>query len=267
MALGITASLVGVTDPRPVQVEVTGLTIGVPYTVTASSGTWSRVVRGADAREAEATTELLVDVLTPLNAPLTYTVTSGGSSAADVDAVTVAWSRTDSVVHSLDRSTVAGFDWVDNGDPRTTTVRAEFFEVSGRARPVMVYDDALDDSGTLVADTSGADTAALRALIRAGAPVVMRTDLGVRDVDPVDVYGVAAASRALVGAVGTIRRWDVSWRLVDDDMAARPFRLDTFDDFNAVYSAATFADVNVTWSGMSFADVNALDWAGGAGRL
>src|SRR5450830_1387900 len=115
MPLAITAAFVGAaTQPKPVQVNVTGLTIGQAYTVTASAAGWSRVVQGGEGT-AVSTQLLLIDVATPLNAAVTYTVVHASTSAASAP-VTVGYGG-DAVLQSLDGFTIAGFDWQDNADP------------------------------------------------------------------------------------------------------------------------------------------------------
>src|SRR5450830_1851780 len=180
MPLAITAALVGTTtQPQPVQVNITGLTIGQTYTVTASAAGWSRIVQGGEGT-AVATQLLLIDVATPLNAALTYTVVHASTSVAS-SPVTVAYSAGDSLLQSLDGTVTAGFKWMDNDHPLEQDPRVAFYRPSGRSRPIMHYDVAGDESGTIVARTYEADTVALRELVRQGAPVLLRTKIGVRD--------------------------------------------------------------------------------------
>lgn len=267
MALGITSALIGSTEPRPVQVSVTGLTAGDVFTVTASSGSWSRVVRGTPMT-ATATSHLFVDVLTPLNAELTYTVSNAtaGTTAATASTVTVPYAG-DACFHPLDRASVVDFFWEDNADPRSPVMRTAFYDVAGADLPVMRYDVASGESGQIVAQTEGADTTLLLEYLKAGAPIVVRTDLDVRDVPPVDVIGVAGAPRRLVGRAGSVRQWELSYRTVRDPISADALVLDTFDDFDTVYAGMTFGDVDTELAGLTFREVDALDWAGGAGRL
>ena len=260
MALAVTAVLVGsATAPRPVQVNITGLTIGQAYTVTVSAGGWSRVVQGG-AGTASATQLVLVDVATPLNAPLTYTVVHNASTVSTVSAVTVAYSG-DALLQSLDGQTVAGFDWQDNEDPREQSPRAAFFRPAGRSRPIMHYDVAGDESGEIVARTEVADGVALRELIRQGAPVLLRSDVGMRDIDPVEVLGIRSAPRVLIPPFGGRREWSLSYTLVSDEDDT-PLVMVTLDHLNTYYAGQTLADINTQWAGLTFADMNAFDWIG-----
>lgn len=258
--LAITAALVGSPiPPRPVQINVTGLTIGLPYVVTASAAGWSRVVQGGEGI-ATATQLILIDVATPLNAALTYKVTHAGLTVATSGAVTVAYAG-DAVLQSLDGSTVAGFAWMDNADPRAQEPRVAMYRPAGRSRPIMHYDVAGDESGTIVAETASADTIAMRELIRAGAPVLVRAEVGLRDLDAVEVLGIRSAPRQLIGAVGTLREWTLAYTLVAD-ADSTVLVIATFDSINRYYAGKTLADVNTQWAGQTLADINAFDWIG-----
>lgn len=260
MALAVTAVLVGsATAPRPVQVNITGLTIGQVYTVTVSAGGWSRVVQGG-AGTAAATQLVLVDVATPLNAPLTYTVVHNASTVSTVSTVTVAYSG-DALLQSLDGQTVAGFDWQDNEDPREQSPRVAFFRPAGRSRPIMHYDVAGDESGKILAETSGGGTTALRELVRVGAPVLLRAEVGLRDLDPVEVLGISAAPRKLVGAVGGLRQWELAYTLVSDEDDT-PLVMVMLDHLNQYYATKKLSDINTQWAGLTLADMNAFDWIG-----
>src|SRR5450759_1246663 len=218
MPLAITAALVGAaTQPQPVQVNVTGLTIGQTYTVTASAAAWSRVVQGGEGT-AVATQLVLIDVATPLNAALTYTVVHASTTVAS-SPVTVAYSAGDSLLQSLDGTVTAGFHWVPNADPRAQAPQAAFYRPSGRSRAIMHYDVAGDESGTIVAHTECTDTADLRELVRQGAPVLLRITPGVTvlDIDPVDVLGISAAPRELFATTSGPRQWSLAYTLVSDE--------------------------------------------------
>ena len=260
MALAITAALVGAaTQPRPVQVNITGMTIGQTYVVTASSGTWSRVVQGGEGT-ATATQVLLIDVATPLNAAITYTVVHVSTTVAS-SPVTVAYAAGQSLLQSLDGTVTARFKWMDNADPREQDPRVAFYRPAGRSRPIMHYDVAGDESGEIVARTEVADGVALRELIRQGAPVLLRSDVGMRDIDPVEVLGIRSAPRVLIPPFGGRREWSLSYTLVSDEDDT-PLVMVTLDHLNTYYAGQTLADINTQWAGLTFADMNAFDWVG-----
>lgn len=260
MALAIAATLIGApVDPRPVQVNVTGLTIGTPFTVTAACVGWSAIVQGGDDVVAVSTQVVLVDIATPLNASVTYTVTHAATSAVSAP-LTVACAA-EAILQSLDGTTVAAFEWMDNEDPRAQAPRVAFYRPAGAARPIMHYDVAGDESGTILAETTGADTTALRALVAAGAPVLVRTEPGLRDLTPVEVLGIVAAPRRLVGAAGDLRRWDLAYTLVSDEDDT-PLVMVTLDHLNQYYATKKLSDVNTQWAGLTLANMNAFDWIG-----
>jgi hypothetical protein len=263
MPLAITATLAGApTQPRAVLVDVTGMTIGEAYVVTASAAGWSRVVTGGEGDAAASTQLVLTDVATPLNTAVTYTVVTDSGSASTPSPVTVAYDAGDAVLCSLDGLTVAGIFWVDTGDEREQGPRVALFHVAGRSRPVVHYDVASDETGTMVVETTGGDTTALRALVAAGAPVLLRAQVGLRDLDPVEVLAVTAAPRRLVGA-SNVRRWDVSYALTRDEDDT-PLVQGTIEHFNTVWAGQTIAAFNTQWAGQTIAAFNAFDWVGEA---
>lgn len=260
MPLAITAALVGAaTQPRPVQVNITGLTIGQTYVVTASAAGWSRVVQGGEG-VAVATQVLLIDVATPLNSAVTYTVAHAATTATSAP-VTVAYTAGRSLLQSLDGTVAAGFRWMDNEDPREQETRVAMYRPAGRSRPIMHYDVAGDESGTIVARTREADSIALRELIRQGAPVLLRAEVGMRDISPVEVLGIERAPRRLVGSTGGRREWDISYTLVSDEDDT-PLVMVTLEHLNSYYALKMLSDVNAQWAGLTLADMNAFDWVG-----
>ena len=264
--VAVTATLIGSAEPKPVQVVITGLTVGWGVSVYATwAGGGIRAVRGALSFTAADTQVVLIDVLTPVNTPVTYLVYTTGASMVSSAPVTVAFSS-DSLLQSLDGEVVAGFEWMDNADPKAPTLRTEFFQVAGRTRPVMRHDVSIDDAGTIIAETSGAQTTAMLALVSAGAPVVWRTELGLRDVAAVEVVGLRdLGPRVLIGAAGDLRSWSLGYQLLDDPDAADVLTLATFEDFDTVYAGLTFAAFDAEWSGQTFADFDVEDWRGRSG--
>lgn len=266
MALAITATLLAGADPRPVQIDVTGLTIGRAYLVTASTSSgWSRTVQGGSGTSS-ATQIVFVDIATPLNAALTYTaqeLSDDGSvlaSASTVGTVTVAYDH-DALISSLDGSVIAPIEWMDNEDPREQEIRQALFRPAGSTRPIVHYDLSGDESGTIVAETSGTGTTALRSLIRAGAPVLIRTALGIRDVDPVEVLVITRAPRKLVGATGTLRQWELAYTLGVDGETV-PLVVAMLSHVNDVYATKYLSDFNTDFAGQTLAQVNIRDWVG-----
>ena len=260
MPLAITAALVGAAvQPRPVQINITGLTIGQAFIVTASAAGWSRVVQGGEGA-ATATQLLLIDVATPLNTPVTYQVTHAATTATSA-AVTVAYTRGHCLLQSLDGDVVAGFKWMNNADPREQDTRAAFYRPSGRVRAIMHYDIAGDESGEVLARTDDADTLALRELVRRGAPVLLRCEVGFRDIDPVEVIGIERAPRILIGNLGGLRDWSIAYTLVADEDAT-PLVMVTLDHLNQYYATKNLSDLNTQWAGQTLADMNAFDWVG-----
>ena len=263
MAITVSATLIGTATPKPVQVAVSGLTVGPAVTVTASWAGGSSVVRGADGVAATSTQLVLADVMVPINTPVTYTAVQGASSGAS-GAITVPWSER-YVLHALDGSGAVTFMGEYTGDQRGVGIRSSAYYPAGRTSPVTRYDATTTDTGSWLVVTQGSATDALRDLLADGAPIVLRTDGAVSDLPAVAVVQTMGASHALLTGMLTDRRWSLAWAEVDDPDADDVLILATFEDFNTVYAGLTFADFNTEWAGLTFADFNVEDWRGRSG--
>ncbi|MCV2395917.1 hypothetical protein OEB99_16500 [Actinotalea sp. M2MS4P-6] len=260
MALAITATLAGATDPQLVQLAVTGLTAGVTFTVEGSAGSWTWTVPGGAGQEAAATTALLADIFTPLNVELTYTVTQAGDTASDT--VTVDFGGR-YVLQHVDGSVVVPFVWQDNADPRSELVRATAFEVPGRIRQPGRYDVSAGETGELLIRAAASAGATLKTALRSKAPMfVLRTDGQVRDLDPVQVIVLRSVSHALWG--GATDRMARIWRLAffasDADLSTT-LAASTWDDLDSVYASLTWDDFDSEWSTLTWDDFDTTDWA------
>ena len=256
MALGVAASLVGVYSPRTVQVVVTGLTPGEAYTVVGSwsGGTWP--VR-AGAGTAEDTQIVLPDLFAPLNRPVTYTVAHAGVEVSTAP-VTVTYPG-GGVLQSLAGDVSVPLDVKDNGAPRDPVLRQSLYRVPGRTRPLAVFDVAGGETGALRVNTDGADTTVLRALLSSGAPLLLRTDGAQADLDAVSYLLVTRASSSLL--VGTLRRWELDYELLDDPEPDSVAGLPTWDDFDESYAGLTWAGFDAEFSSLTWADFDRVDWA------
>lgn len=257
MALGITASLIGVYSPRTVQVVVTGLTVGAAYEVVGnwSGGSWA--VRAGTGTAAD-TQLVLSDVAAPINIPVTYTVTEGGASATSA-AVTVDYGRR-YVLQSLSGDMSVAFDMVRNNAPRQIAPRQSAFVIPGRSRPVVVYDIAGGESGELLVDTEDTRTATLKAMLLSGAPLLLRTDGAVLDLDPAEFLSFTGVSSSLIGM--SRRRWALGFQVLDDPEPDTLIGLPTWDDFDAAWTVVpTVLRTNLVRN--PSLEVDAVDWAAG----
>ena len=91
--------------------------------------------------------------------------------------------------------------------------------------------------------------------------MLLRAEIGLRDIDPVEVLGIERAPRRLIGAVGGRREWSLEYTLVSDEDDA-PLVMATLADINTYYATLMLSDINTQWSGSTLADMNAFDWVG-----
>lgn len=265
MSLAVTAILAGGGYPQATQVTVTGLTVGVAFSVTASTPDgWSWTVRGGNGQLATATTAVLADISTPLGEPITYTAAQTGWSPASATPVTVPFTGR-YILQSLDGRVSIPFLWRDTGDQLETSMRAVAFEIPGRTTPVIRWDVSAGDSGEISAHMPRAASDALRAQLRTSGPVmVLRTDGAVRDIDPVQYVVITKATREMFGAsngFGTDRIWSLAYLVIADPEPSMVLAASNGDDFDAAYSALTGTDFDAEWASLAWDDFDATDWS------
>ncbi|WP_062077670.1 hypothetical protein [Demequina globuliformis] len=266
MAVTVSASLVGATTPRMVQIEVNGLTIGDEVTITGSTGPWSWYVRGASPAVASSSQLIRIDNTGAVNAPVVYTVRVDGADYQTAP-ITVTYDG-DYLLTSLDGETVVDFTWLDNADPREIAIDQHFSRVPGRRSTVVRFSEAGGESGEIAARTSFVNSRLLRAELGKSAPMILRTNGDIRDVPAVQVVSVAAApSQLWAGDGGTSKQrvWSLSWVETEDPYATVAVTNSTVADFNAfiLTQGGTVADFN-TWmlsQGGTVADFNRFDFA------
>lgn len=260
MALAIVATPTGSSDPQGVQLAITGLTAGEAYTVTGTTGTWTWTVPGGAGTEAAGTTAVLADFLTPLAVAVTYTVTQPSGSATSSLLTTYLTAPGDGVLHTLDGQISAAVGWVNSGDVREQTPRIATFVIPGRPSPLVRWDVATTDTGTLMVDVEGEASATLRSLVAQGAPLIFRTNGPILDVDPVQVLVITKAPRQMVGVQGSLRRWSLSYQVIDYPDLTTGLATSDWDDFDAAWSTLTWADFDTYFAGLTWDDFDFIDW-------
>lgn len=263
MSVSVAASLVGTAPPRYVQVVVSGLTVGDAYEVRGNwdDGSWS--VRAGHGDATSSSQLVLNDVQTPVNVPIWYTVRVNGADAGTSPAVTVDYQNR-YVIQSLDGKTSAAFTWLDNGDPREAITRTAAFTIPGRPTPVVMYDIPAGVDGELAVSTPRLETENLWALVRSGAPVLLRTDGRVRDLEAVQFAHIMSVHNELSGAgFGTTedRRWTLRYTVIADPEPNTLVPASTWDDFDAAYAGLTGAAFDADWAGLTGDAFDREDWA------
>jgi hypothetical protein len=253
----VSATLTGIAVPRGVLVVVTGLTIGDVYAITGSSGDWSWPVR-AGRGTAAATQVAVNDMHTPINVPITYTVTVAGVGTTS-SAVTVTYGRR-YVLQTLRGDASVEFDMIRNNAPRALATRLATFYVPGRARPVTRHDVSGGESGSIEADTEDARTGTIKAMLTSGVPLVLRTDGDILDLDAVEFLAVSSVTSSLIGM--RRRRWVIGHEVIDDPEPDTLVALSDWDDFDASYDATLdWDDFDAEWTGQTWDDLDLEDWA------
>ena len=262
MTLAITATLAGSASPQVVQVVVTGLTAGVAFTVSGSTADgWAWTVAGGNGQDAGATTAILADIAAPVGVELTYTAEQSGSSAAAAPVTVPLAGDIDVVLQSLNGAVSVAALWDDNADPREQPTRQVMFRIPGREHPVVRWDTSGSDEGQMVLETSASTTTDLRQLVRVGAPVVVRTNGQVRDVDPVQFVIITKAPRVLVGAAGGLRRWSLGFTVIANPEPSLALAASDGDDFDAAYATLTWTDFDAEWASLTGDNFDATDWS------
>lgn len=258
MTVAIAAALVGDDVPLAVQLSATGLTAGQNYTLQGNlaDGTqWT--VRGGDEALAGSAQIILYDVATPINVPITYTVSNNAAVVATASPITVTYDG-QTVLNSIDGELTAGFVWMNNDAPQTMLMRSNTFQIPGRLLPVVRFDVSGGETGEILAETTEAQSPAMRTLLQAGGLALLRTDGAVKDVPPVQYVLITGVSSVLWA--GTNRRWTLSYLVVDDPQPDAAVAAITWDDFDAAYSTFTWANFDTEWSIGTWDGFDATDW-------
>lgn len=260
MALAISATLVGSEVPKAVQVAVTGATIGDAYTVkgAAAGDVWT--VRGGDSLVPLGTTFIVVDVSSPINVPVTYTVTHD-ADAASVAAtpITVTYAGT-YVITTLDGTQSTGFIWMNNADPLTTPMRNALYYVPGRAAPVARWDTPGADMGTLQVLTEGAQTDALKLILAdAGGLIMVRTNGSLMDFPAVQILAVTQNERVMPG-INAERIWTLGYSTASDPEPDTIVAAVTWADFDAAWATDTWTSFNASWATGTWDQFDQFDW-------
>lgn len=261
MALAIAVALIGAESPQAVQIAVTGATSGDSYTVNGNwaGGQWA--VRGGDSTVAAGTTIVLVDVASPINVPLTYTVTHDADGASVTSSPITVPHPDEEVLTSVDGLTVVRFQRrLNDGAPRALTMRSQTYPIPGRNLPGLRFDVSAGESMSLAVDTIDDDTDNLFDLLRTGGLVLLRNDGSVRDTPAVQFLLVTDAPSVLNGIDNT-RTWSLGCQVVDDPEPDVVVVIDTWDELDAVYAALTWTNFDTEWSTKTWDKFDLEDWA------
>lgn len=264
MAPAITAALVSSDVPQAVQVTVTGVPSGVSVLIEGTTGDGSAWAVPGGERVSDGGQILLTDNRTALNTPIVYRLTAAGVTYTSAP-LTVVYDGGVAVMQSLNGQTTVEFVWRENDLPNDPAVYSRSFDVPGRQRPPVRIAPGGDGAGALSIRTDRHNTEQLRALLRAGAPVVVRTDGQVRDFPAVDIVLITGAPNELwrvVTAQGmsTDRVWSLSYLLVDDPEPGTALSAFTWDDFDAAMASRTWDDFDALFASSTWDQFDAYDW-------
>lgn len=264
MAPAIAASLVSSDVPQAVQVVVTGVPTGVEFTVEGTTGDGSSWPVPGGTQTSAGVQVVLTDNRSALNTPVTYRLTAAGVTYTAAP-ITVTYSGGQAVIQSLSGQTTVHFVWRENGLPVEPAVYSRAFEVPGRARPPVRIAPGGDGEGSLSIRTDRANSGRLRDLMRAGSPVVVRTDGAVRDFPAVEIMLLTSGANELwpvvtSGGMSTDRVWLLGYLLVDDPEPGTPLSAFTWDDFDAAMAARTWDDFDALFAASTWDDFDTCDW-------
>ena len=258
----VEATLLTGSEPRMVQVVVSGLTAGQQVVVTAvtSAGVATAVPGGS--RVSAGTQLVLTDNRAPLRTVVRYRATVDGVPYLS-DEVVVAYAAGTSLVQSLDGQTVAQVAWVDTGDERELALRSVTFDVPGRGLPPARFVPAGVGGGEFVFDTWGASTAAMESMLASGRPLVLRTSGILPGVAPVVIFLPLRATNRLSTVrevYGDTRRWSIPYLLVADPEPSQALAGVTWADLDAAMASRTGADFDDLFEFSTGADLDSYDW-------
>lgn len=260
MALGISVSLIGVPPVQSAQIAVTGLVAGDVVAVWREWDGHSELVRGAYGATSLSTAMVLGDISVPFGIEVTYRAQVGGEQVTDtitVPEVDGGHVLSDPLTgeYVLVRQLVAG------GDDRGNEFRGSVLRPAGRDKPVAIYDVRSADAGSWLMQTRTAEaTAALKALLAAGGPLVHRPGSpGLLDFPATEVIQPLSVTRSLLGVDG--RTWSIPYEVVDEPDPDLAVSLSTLQDLADAYDTLTLDDLATDFAGLTLLDVATTDWA------
>jgi hypothetical protein len=110
-------------------------------------------------------------------------------------------------------------------------------------------------------DTTGTQTDDLFALLRTGGLAIFRTDGSLRDLPAVQYVLITSCPSYLAG-VDNRRTWTLGFQVVGDPQPDVPrSNVETWTDFDSVYSASTWTAFNTEWTGQTWNLFDIEDWA------
>lgn len=261
--MAVTVSLVPTTPPFPVQIVITGIPVGVEYEVvgTAADGSTWPVPGGVGVSTGGQV--VLIDNRGALNTSTTYVATWSGTSTSSTP-ITVEYPGR-YVLQSLDGQQVVDFWWLEDGLPQEPVVRAESFQIEGRDRPPVRFASGGDGGGSARVRTALEDSATLRAMVKRGRPVIVRTDGTFRDFPAVELVRIVRAPNflspfAAIDARRTDRVWTLEYEFVDDPEPSAVLAAWTWNDFDDAMSTRTWNDHDTLFASSTWDEWDTYPW-------
>lgn len=262
MALTITLGSERVPHVRIV-IPGTDLTSGALWELWASytdglGDVQSYRVRGASGVPASAQV-VLVDVAAPLNTTVTYSLTVDGT--VTVTGTTTRTYTGRDVLQGVDGDEVVDFNWLAaGGDPREPVVRVHVTDVPGSPRPPARLAPVLGaGGGSILADTSGVDTAAMRRLL--GRPCYVlhnpsRCTIPGCDIPPSELVLITRAGNDRSDRIDAAHRhWNLEYLLIADPEPSYRVPVSTWGDAEgADLTWGEAATVAATWGAAELVD-------------
>jgi hypothetical protein len=252
-----TASLVGASDPKLVQIVVSATTLGVAWTVKGSAGGYEWIVPGGQG-VGDGGQLVLADNRGPVNVPITYSYVAGSTQTAAP--VTRALTG-DIVLQSLDGQRTVIADLMNDTKDTELEIRNAVFSVPGRRRPVVRYSMTGGGGGTLVVRVPTAQAGAFDDLMSDGAPLIWLMSGTIFDFDPVAPFIVTGAKSNGIPEIGK-REWMLPYLLVDDPFMDTRLGVYTWDaGFDAELAGRTWNTFDSpNMAGRSWNQFDTLDW-------
>jgi hypothetical protein len=260
MPVTIAATLATLDPPTDVQVVVNGMTNGLTFQVTGAAGGSTWTVPGGIG-VSDGTQLVLYDNRSAINVAITYSVLTGGATYSATP-VTVPYSR-NYILQGIDGLIQVPFTWQRNGLPRRTVPNVVAYNVAGRSRPPTRFAPGGDGGSTLSVRVSELLEPALEELVKAGAPVVLRSNGSIRDWPAVELFTITDAPSGLWidnPSVSPERVYDLQVVFSDDPEPAVAATAFTWLDFDTVYSSFTWSTWDTEWSPSTWNSFDSYDW-------
>lgn len=258
----ISATLVGSSTPKEVQIVIPSIPPGARWRLTGHTADWEWVVPGGEG-VGDGGQVALLDNRAPGNQPTIYLL-SYADVTVESNEIVVPMEH-EMILQSGDGTHIVPVRFLKGaGDTRRTTNQA-LFRVARRRRPVVRHDVTGDIEGMFRFLVDMRLSSEFEALIESGEPIYYRVGQRMADLPPVacfafwDPESVALLDRSRPGEGH--RLWEMQFALVDDPVLDVRLGSASWDEIETITAGVTWDEIEARFAGLTWDEIDRLDWS------